>query len=159
MIEILNLQALAMQAAGDTQQAVNALEQSLNLAEPKRFLYTYINEGPSMGRLLLDALSRNVSREYVQKLLNNFPVEQLEKNQQQQMKSLGSQLIEPLTDRELDVLRLIAAGLSRQEIASELFVSINTIKTHARNIYQKLGVNSQMQAVSKARNLGLLRNT
>ena len=159
VIEILNLQALVMQAAGDTQQALNALEQSLNLAEPRGFLYTYINEGPSMARLLHDALSRNISREYVQKLLNYFPVEQPEKNQQQQKKSLGSQLIEPLTDRELDVIRLIAAGLSRQEIATELFVSINTIKTHARNIYQKLGVNSQMQAVSKARNLGLLRNT
>lgn len=157
-IEILNLKALAMQAAGNTQQALNALEQSLNLAEPRSFLYTYINEGPSMERLLHDALSRNVSREFVQKLLNYFPVEHPEVNRQQKMISHGSELIEPLTDRELDVLRLIAAGLSRQEIASKLFVSVNTIKTHARNIYQKLGINSQMQAVSKARNLGLLRN-
>lgn len=157
VIEILNLQALAMQAAGDTQQALNALEQSLNLAGPRGFLYTFINEGPSMARLLHDALSRNLSREYVHKLLNYFPVEQPKMNRQQQMISQGSELIELLTDRELDVLRLIAAGLSRQEIASKLFVSVNTIKTHARNIYQKLGVNNQIQAVSKARNLGLLR--
>ncbi len=64
--------------------------------------------------------------------------------------------IEPLSERELEVLQLIAEGLSRQEIASQLVLSLNTVKTHARNIYSKLGVNNQMQAVGKARGLGLL---
>jgi len=67
-------------------------------------------------------------------------------------------MIEPLSDLELEVLELIAEGLSRQEIANRLVLSMNTIKTHARNIYGKLGVNNQMQAVGKARALGLLEN-
>ena len=67
-----------------------------------------------------------------------------------------SEWIKPLTDRELEVLQLIADGLSRQEIATKLVLSLNTVKTHARNIYSKLGVNNQMQAVGKAQGLGLL---
>jgi LuxR family maltose regulon positive regulatory protein len=67
-----------------------------------------------------------------------------------------SEWIEPLSERELEVLQLIAEGLSRQEIASQLILSLNTVKTHARNVYSKLGVNNQMQAVGKARGLGLL---
>jgi LuxR family maltose regulon positive regulatory protein len=67
-----------------------------------------------------------------------------------------SEWIEPLSERELEVLQLIAEGLSRQEIASQLVLSLNTVKTHARNIYSKLGVNNQMQAVGKAQGLGLL---
>jgi LuxR family maltose regulon positive regulatory protein len=67
-----------------------------------------------------------------------------------------SEWIEPLSEREIEVLQLIAEGLSRQEVAEKLFLSLNTVKTHARNIYSKLGVNNQMQAVGKARGLGLL---
>ena len=66
--------------------------------------------------------------------------------------------IEPLSDRELEILQLIAEGFSRQEIASQLVLSLNTVKTHARNIFSKMGVNNQMQAVGKARGLGLLEN-
>ena len=68
------------------------------------------------------------------------------------------EFIEQLSDRELEVLHLIADGLSRQEISEELVLSLNTVKTHVRNIYGKLGVNNQMQAVGKARALGLLEN-
>ena len=72
------------------------------------------------------------------------------------LKSPNEALVDPLSDRELEVLQLIADGLSRQEIATRLVLSLNTVKTHARNIYSKLGVNNQMQAVGKARVLGLL---
>jgi LuxR family maltose regulon positive regulatory protein len=156
VIEILNLQALAMQAAGDTRQAINILEQSLSLAEPRGFLFAFVNEGPPMARLLYEALSREISPEYVQKLLAAFPDVESEKELMSKPFVSDSEWIEPLSERELEVLQLIAEGLSRQEIASRLVLSLNTVKTHARNIYSKLGVNNQMQAVGKARGLGLL---
>ena len=81
-----------------------------------------------------------------------------EKTLRTQQQSQESKWIEPLTDRELDVLRLVAEGLSRSEIADQLVLSLNTIKTHVRNIYGKLGVKNQMQAVAKARALGFLEN-
>jgi LuxR family maltose regulon positive regulatory protein len=156
VIEILNLQALAMQAVGDTRQAINVLEQSLNLAEPRGFLFAFVNEGPAMARLLYEALSREIAPEYVQKLLAAFPDVESEKDLMSKPIVSDSEWIEPLSDRELEVLQLIAEGLSRQEIATKLVLSLNTVKTHARNIYSKLGVNNQMQAVGKARGLGLL---
>ncbi len=79
-IEILNLQALAMQAVGDTRQALTVLEQSLTLAEPRGFLFAFVNEGPPMARLLYEALSREISPEYVQKLLAAFPDVEPEKD-------------------------------------------------------------------------------
>ena len=93
---------------------------------------------------------------YVQKLLAAFPDIEPEKNLLSKTFVSDSEWIEPLSERELEVLQLIAEGLSRQEIAAQLVLSLNTVKTHARNIYDKLGVNNQMQAVGKARGLGLL---
>jgi LuxR family maltose regulon positive regulatory protein len=155
-IEILNLQALAMQAVGDTRQAMNVIEQSLTLAEPRGFLFAFVNEGPPMARLLYEALSREIFPEYVQKLLAAFPDVEPEKNLLRNPILSDSEWIEPLSERELEVLQLIADGISRPEIASQLVISLNTVKTHTRNIYSKLGVNNQMQAVGKARGLGLL---
>jgi LuxR family maltose regulon positive regulatory protein len=152
----LNLQALALKAVGDTRQAMTVLEQSLTLAEPRGFLFAFVNEGPPMARLLYEALSREISPEYVQKLLAAFPDVEPEKNLLRNPIVSDSELIEPLSEREIEVLQLIADGISRPEIASRLVISLNTVKTHARNIYGKLGVNNQMQAVGKARGLGLL---
>ncbi len=156
VIEILNLQALAMQAVGDTRQAMNVLEQSLTLAEPRGFLFAFVNEGPPMARLLYKALSRGIAPDYVQKLLAAFPDIEPKKNLLKNPIVSDSEWIEPLSERELEVLQLIADGISRPEIATRLVISLNTVKTHARNIYSKLGVNNQMQAVGKARGLGLL---
>jgi LuxR family maltose regulon positive regulatory protein len=155
-IEILNLQALALQAVGDTQQAIMVLEQNLAIAEQQGFLSTFVNEGPPMARLLYKALSRGLSPDYVQKLLAAFPDVEPGRPQFRKSGVMHVDWIEPLSGRELEVLQLIAEGLSRQEIASQLVLSLNTVKTHARNIYSKLGVNNQMQAVGKARGLGLL---
>ena len=155
-IEILNLQALAMHAVGDTDQAMTVLEQALTLAEPGGFVYTFVDEGPAMARLLCEAVSSEIAPRYVQKLLAAFPDVEPEKEHLNQPVDSDSEWIEPLSERELEVLQLIAEGLSRQEIASQLILSLNTVKTHARNIFSKLGVNNQMQAVGKARGLGLL---
>ena len=91
-------------------------------------------------------------------LLAAFPKVEPEKVSANQPRPSDSDWIEPLSDRELEVLQLIAEGLSRQEIATRLVLSFNTVKSHVRNIYGKLGVNNQMQAVGKARGVGLLEN-
>ena len=155
-IEVMSLQALALHAGGDTDEAMIVLEQALSLAEPGGFLRIFVDEGPPMARLLYEALSREISMEYVQKLLAAFPDAEPDMDILDHPVSSESEWIEPLSERELEVLQLIAEGFSRQEIASQLVLSLNTIKTHARNIFSKLGVNNQMQAVGKARGLGLL---
>jgi len=101
---------------------------------------------------------RDIATDYVRKLLAVFPEAEPEKATVNQPITSDSDWVEPLSDRELEVLHLIAEGLSRQEIAAKLVLSLNTVKTHTRNIYGKLGVNNQMQAVRKARVLGLLVN-
>jgi LuxR family maltose regulon positive regulatory protein len=155
-IETLNLQALAFQAWGDTTRAMIPLKQALAQAEPGGFLRIFVDEGPAMARLLYEALSEGIAPQYVQKLLAAFPDVEPEKELMSQPIVSDSEWIEPLSERELEVLQFIAEGLSRQEIATKLVLSLNTVKTHARNIYSKLGVNNQMQAVAKARGLGLL---
>ena len=109
-----------------------------------------------MASLLYEALSRGIAPDYVQRLLAAFPVEEPDQMRPAQTQSDKSEWIEPLSEREIEVLRLVAEGLSRQEIASQLVLSLNTVKTHVRNVYGKLGVHNQMQAVGKARALGLL---
>jgi LuxR family maltose regulon positive regulatory protein len=155
-IEVMNLQALALDAGGEADEAMIVLQQALTIAEPGGFLRIFIDEGPAMARLLYEALAREISMEYVQKLLAAFPDAVSEKDPLDHPFASDSEWIEPLSERELEVLQLIAEGLSRQEIASQLVLSLNTVKTHARNIYSKLGVNNQMQAVGRARGLGLL---
>ena len=156
LVEILNLKALALQAAGETKQAMNALERSFILAEPRGFIFSYVDEGPPMANLLYEALSRGINPDYVQTLLAAFPIEEPKQANKKLINSHGDEWIEPLTEREVEVLQLIADGLPRQEIATRLFISLNTVKAHARNIFQKLGVSSQLQAVRKAQMLGLL---
>jgi len=156
MIEILVLQALALELKGDIAQAMQTLERALALAEPEGYIRIFVDEGPPMARLLYEALSREIAPDYVRKLLAAFPGAKPEKAAVNQPKTSDADWIEPLSDRELEVLQLIAEGLSRQEIATKLVLSLNTIKTHARNAYSKLGVNNQIQAVGKAKSLGLL---
>jgi LuxR family maltose regulon positive regulatory protein len=155
-IELLILQALSLQAGDEIEKALIPLDKALSLAQPRGFFRIFVDEGPPMARLLYEALSRQISPEYVQKLLAAFPSVEPEKELSSNPVDSDSEWIEPLSERELEVLQLIAYGLSRQEIANELVLSLNTIKTHARNIFSKLGVNNQMQAVGKARGLGLL---
>jgi LuxR family maltose regulon positive regulatory protein len=155
-IEILVLQALAFQARGNTTQAMTALEQALALAEPGGFVSIFVDEGPPMARLLYEALSRGIASDYVQRLLAAFPVADPEEPAPSSTQAPESEIVEPLSKRELEVLQLIAEGLTNQEVASRLFLSLNTVKAHSRNIYGKLGVRSRTQAVARARALGVL---
>ena len=141
---------------GDVDQALEHLYKAFAISEPEGFIRIFIDEGPPMAKLLYAALSRGIMPDYVQRLLAAFPVEKPEQMHRTQLQSHESDWIEPLSDREIEVLRLVAEDLSRQEIAAKLVLSLNTVKTHARNIYSKLGVHSQLQAVRKAQGLGLL---
>ena len=109
-----------------------------------------------MARLLYEALAQEIAPDYVRRLLAAFPVSGPEQTVSPQPENPALDWIEPLSDRELEVLQLIAEGLTNQEIANRLFLALNTVKAHTRNIYSKLGVNSRIQAVARARDLGLL---
>ena len=156
VIEILNLQALTAQAMGETTRAMQALERALNLAEPEGFVRIFVDEGPAMARLLYEALSRRIAPDYVRRLLASFPDTEPIKSISASMQASQYEMIEPLSDREIEVLQLIAEGLTNPEIATRLYLSLNTVKVHTRNVYGKLGVNNRTQAVSKGRVLGIL---
>jgi len=158
VIEILILQGFVHQSQGEKTQALSTLSKALKLAESENYVQIFVDEGPPMARLLYLALEKGIFPDYVRKLLAAFPEVEPEIAVVDQPTAAYSDWIEPLSDREIEVLQLIAEGLSRQEIATRLVLSMNTVKTHTRNIYGKLGVNNQMQAVGKARGLGLLEN-
>jgi LuxR family maltose regulon positive regulatory protein len=156
VIEILVLQALALQAQGDTDQAIGTLENALIRAEPEGFVRIFLDEGQPMVRLLYEAASRGMAPDYVRRLLAAYPVAQVERTSPPESQSPREKILEPLSEREIEVLQLIAEGLTNQEIASRLFISLNTVKGHTRNIYGKLGVHSRTQAVARARVVGAL---
>jgi LuxR family maltose regulon positive regulatory protein len=156
VIEFLAYQALALQGQGNTSQAITALERALSLAEPGGFVRLFVDEGELMGRLLREAAARGISPEYVSKLLAAFDVSGYGGVGEIPPQPHTQPLIEPLSERELEVLRLIASGLSNREIAEELVVATSTVKTHINNIYRKLDVSSRTQAVARARMLNLV---
>ena len=157
LIELLVLQVLVFHAQGEQTLAMQYLMRALELGEPGGYIRVFVDEGPPIARLLYDALSANGNAsDYVQRLLSAFPDEENARSSSPQHASSEMDLIEPLSEREIEILQLIADGLSNQEIGSQLYLSLNTVKAHTRNIYGKLGVNSRMQAATRARTLGIL---
>ena len=157
MIEILSLQALAYQSQGDRTQAMAALERALSLAEPEGYVRTFVDEGAPMAALLRRAASQGIAPAYVSKLLDALDAEAPMRRGPTGLASPVAQpLEEPLSERELEVLRLIAAGLSNRDIAQDLVLATGTVKKHTNNIFTKLGVRSRTQAVAQAREIGLL---
>jgi LuxR family maltose regulon positive regulatory protein len=154
-IEILVLQSLAFDLAGERKSALEKLERALTLAETEGFVRTFVDEGPPMARLLYEVLSYRNSPDYVHHLLAAFPEVGPEPPKLSQAQP-DADWIEPLSKRELEVLHLIAEGLPNKEIATKLYLSLNTVKAHTRTIYSKLDVNSRIQAAARARALGLL---
>jgi LuxR family maltose regulon positive regulatory protein len=158
-LKVMVLQAVALHAHGEKEQAAQLLGDALALTEPEGFIRIFVDEGPPMARLLYEVLSRGISPDYVRRLLGAFPSAEPVKTDPSITQVPESQLVEPLSERELEVLQFIAEGLTNQEIATRLYLSLYTVKAHARNIYGKLGVKNRTQAVAKGKALGILSPT
>ncbi|MCB0213897.1 MAG: tetratricopeptide repeat protein, partial [Anaerolineae bacterium] len=161
VIEISIQQALAHQAHGDIPAALASLERAIILAEPEGFVRLFVDEGPLLAELLTKMKDKKGKlRAYIQKLLAAFGVPtDIQPSSPVPDKPLAPQpqpLIEPLSERELEVLDLIAQGLSNREISERLVLALSTVKGHNRIIFGKLQVQRRTEAVARARELGLL---
>ncbi|MDX2455447.1 LuxR C-terminal-related transcriptional regulator [Desulfosarcina sp.] len=168
LIEVLALQAVFLCKQGRDVAALKKLRRSLTLAEPGGFIRTFVDLGPSMNNLLKRLQKQNVAVDYIETLLSAFSDEdtvaapesvgQTDAFAEQPFRpSTTSQpMVEPLTNRELDVLELLVKRLQNKEIADKLFISTETVKGHLRNIYQKLGVSNRRKAVDRAYRLGII---
>ncbi len=143
----LMLQSIAYQATGETELALAALEKALTLAEPAGCVRAFLDEGPAMEQLLLDATGRGILPGYTRRLLAAF---------QDSKREPADQLPGLLSPRELEVLQLIAQGYSNQEISERLFLALDTVKGYTRRIFEKLQVQRRTEAVARGRELGLL---
>jgi len=165
LLQSLVLQALAQRASGQNAAALATLERALRLAEPENYTRLFLDEGEGMRLLIADfrlLIERqppdsNTTRltSYAKRLLTLFPTDAVEREINNQQSAVDN-LLEPLSDRELEVLRLLAAGLSNSQIADRLVVAVGTIKTHVHNIYGKLGAQNRARAVTRATELHLL---
>jgi len=156
VIEILALLGLAHQAQGDSTSALTVLERALSLAEPEGYVRIFVDEGEAM-RLLIEKQSHNRGHplsSYADRLLVAFTQPMVAPKSA--FIHQKSDMIEPLSERELEVLKLLRSELSGPEIAQQLIVSLNTVRTHTQNIYTKLGVNNRRAAVRRAEELDLL---
>jgi LuxR family maltose regulon positive regulatory protein len=157
-IEILVLQALAHHVQGDIPAALKPLQQALTLAEPEGYVRMFVDEGPPMAQLLLKAAARGIMPDYTGKLLAAFEAEQLRSAGESPLPTPPASRppIEPISQRELEVLRLFKTELSGPEIARELVIALSTVRTHTKSIYGKLSVNNRRAAVKRAEELGLI---
>jgi LuxR family transcriptional regulator, maltose regulon positive regulatory protein len=159
-IEILALRALALRARDEKTRAIDVIEQALALGQPEGYVRIFVDEGPAMAVLLSETLEARqrgrlepadeVPTHYLRKL-----TAALEREASGDVLP-DDGLFEPLSERELEVLQLIAAGKSNRQIATDLFVSVGTVKTHVNNLYRKLDAHNRTQAVARARELNLL---
>jgi LuxR family maltose regulon positive regulatory protein len=132
--------------------AIASLDRAVALAEPEGFVRVFIDEGPRMAALLKVAAKQPNAPRYVHRLLAALATAE-------GAAPVAQPLIEPLSERELEVLRLLETDLGGPDIARELVVSLSTVRTHTQNIYAKLGVNSRRAAVRRAAELGVLSRT
>jgi LuxR family maltose regulon positive regulatory protein len=155
LIRLLALQAVTLDALGDHKPARSALQEALALSAPEGYIWRWLEAGPGLGPLLRDLRDdRDTPEEYysyLDALLDAYRTRFAEPAQPQ-----PGELLDPLTPRELEIIRLIYKGYSNPQIASELVVTINTVKKHTSNIYGKLGVSSRTQAIARAHELNLI---
>jgi len=155
-LKVLVLQAVALEARGEQDQALHLLVDALSLAAPGGFIRTFVDEGLPMAHLLSQATTRGVMPDYLGKLLAVCKAEAQQREATSSLSPPAQSLIEPLSARELEVLHLMAQGLSNQEMSQRLFLALSTVKGHNRNIFGKLQVQRRTEAVARARALGLL---
>ncbi len=154
MIEVLIVQALAFQEGAEVDQALIILERALSLAEPESYTRVFLDEGQPMAQLLRGAIDRGISVDYGNKTLTALESEL--RDNRRTISSTASELVEPLSQREGEVLGFLSTHLSSTEIAGELFISVNTVRSHIKNVYSKLNVHSRNDAIQRARELKLL---
>jgi LuxR family maltose regulon positive regulatory protein len=152
-LETLVAKAVALQALGDTEPALSTLNRALLLAEPESYVRTFIDQGFDIAPLLQTLLKQGVAAEYVRRLLEAL---QEATGPKPPEAPLGGELIEPLSERELQILRLLNTHLSSTEMAEQLYLSVHTVRTHIKSVYGKLGVHSRRDAIQRAQDLGLL---
>ncbi len=158
-IELLILRALALAARGDTRKALVDLEHAFTLAETEGFIRFFLDEGPPMQMLIAQWLAHagaNPLRDFAGRLVAQFRAEPPLMTAAQDNTSLGNELVEPLSQRELEVLHIMALGKTNEEIAGQLVIARGTVKAHTASIYRKLDVANRTEAVARARQLGIL---
>jgi LuxR family maltose regulon positive regulatory protein len=161
MMEVQLLRALALQAQNKVDQALATLEQALSIGEPGGFVRTFLDEGEQVALLLRQAASRGIAPRYVSQLVAAFDAQAAVDTagtipHPHVQPPIDQPLIEPLSEREMDVLRLLSTGMSNPEIAQELFIATSTVRSHLKSIYGKLNVHKRWDAVHRAEELGLL---
>jgi len=157
-LKVMVLQAVALQAHGEKDKAVQVLGDALALAEPGGFIRIFVDEGFPMAQLLSEVAAHGIMPDYIGKLLAVFEADERKSEGKSYLPPVppAQPLIEPLSQRELEVLQLMAQGLSNREISERLFLALSTVKGHNRNIFDKLQVQRRTEAVARARELGLL---
>jgi len=163
LFELLALQSLALNLTGKPEAALDALKESLEIAAPSQYIRVYLDEGEPMMQMLEQLRGQTQLKTFIQRILQpdnpvaleptNAPSRPLN---EQRMEMLHNRYFEPLTEREIEVLYLVEALCSNQDIAERLFISPGTVKRHLHNIYTKLDVESRRQAVVRARSLGII---
>jgi LuxR family maltose regulon positive regulatory protein len=154
LLLVLAVQSITLYANGDKEKAVELLGEVLAMAEPGGYIRLFLDEGALMAQLLLEAASRGIRPDYIARVLAAFEGKPKEERQAASVPAPSS-LIEPLSPRELEILKLIAQGLSNREIGERLFLALDTIKGHNRKIFDKLQVQSRTEAIARAHELGL----
>jgi LuxR family maltose regulon positive regulatory protein len=143
-------------AAANQESALEFLSEALTMAEPEGYIRTFVDEGRLLAPLLQKALSQGIMPEYTRKLITIIEAEERQKRKMKRGEGAPSRYHALLSERELEVLRLMAEGLSNQQIADRLIISLSTAKNHVHNILEKLNVQGRTQAVTQARELELI---
>jgi len=162
LLNILTWQIVILQAKGDEEAALSLLQRALPLAEPGGFVRIFINKGAGMAQLLHKAAAAGICADYARKLWEEYrnslggAVLVKPPSGPAEDRKTPATLVEPISQRELEILRLLGSSLSGSEIAEELYISVNTVRTHIKNIYRKLEVNGRMEAFRRAQDLGLI---
>jgi LuxR family maltose regulon positive regulatory protein len=166
VIEVAVLQSVTHDKQGDTEEALTILDEVVALAEPLGWVRPFVESGPAMARLLNRLAARKKRLKHIERLLFAFkkceggvPQPVSHPPERPMPHAPPQQLVEPLSNRELEVLEMLARRLQNKEIAEKLFISPTTVKTHLRNIYQKLSVGNRREAVVQAGALGILPQT
>ena len=148
------LQSIVLQVQGEYEQAMIPFKRALVLAEPEGYLRTFIDEGIPMEELLKHSVKRGIAVEYAGKLLEDLKMETKDRRGPRKVSLMS--MTDPLSERELEILRLLKTHLSSTDIADELTISVNTVRTHIKSIYSKLNVHNRKDAVQRAQELDLL---